>query len=125
VRDAPRGQLQDNAPDRTVPCAAKRSDRVEIGVTNPPLARPTHTMALRCRTVVARLPEYQDGAGTRFARACIRLHLACCHHCSAYLGKMQAVRSALAAMGLPSEPDGETKARLLERFRAWRDSKQG
>ena len=82
-------------------------------------------MALRCRTVVSHLPEYQDGAGKRLARAGIRLHLACCDHCSAYLARLQAVRVALAVMGRPSEPDGETKSRLLERFRDWRDSKQG
>jgi hypothetical protein len=76
-------------------------------------------MFATCRTVVARLPDHQEGRGSQLARAGVRLHLSFCADCCRYLGQLEAVRGALGALPAAGVSD-ETRARLLARFRAWR-----
>jgi len=75
-------------------------------------------MPIRCRTVVARLPDHEEGRLSRLARSGIHLHLAVCRECGTYLKQLRAVQAALGAL----QGDGvapTTKAVLLEKFRAW------
>jgi hypothetical protein len=75
-------------------------------------------MVLGCRSVVARLTDYEEGPCPGPVRAGIRLHLALCRDCGRYLTQLRAVRAALGKLpGTGVDPG--TKTQLLERFRAW------
>jgi hypothetical protein len=75
-------------------------------------------MVPSCRTLVAELTDFEEGAGTHLARAGVKLHLALCGDCTRYLEQARAVRAALG--GLAAETIApQTRARLLEGFRAW------
>jgi hypothetical protein len=76
-------------------------------------------MALRCRSVIARLPDAEEGRASWLVRAGVRLHLAICGDCSRYLRQLEAVRAALGALAGRGVAAG-TKAELTARFRAWR-----
>jgi hypothetical protein len=73
-----------------------------------------------CRAVIERLTEHQEGEGTPLARSGIRLHLALCKECCLYLRQLRGVQAALGACAATAAVvSPETKARLLDRFRAW------
>jgi hypothetical protein len=71
-----------------------------------------------CRTLIAELTAYEEGAVSRLERAGVKLHLALCGDCSRYLRQARAVRAALGALATGSVAP-QTRDRLLERFRAW------
>jgi hypothetical protein len=75
-------------------------------------------MILSCRSVILRLDEHEEGRCSRWARAGIRLHLGLCGECYRYLQQMRTIRAAAGALeATPVSP--QTKALLMQRFRAW------
>ena len=75
-------------------------------------------MSVRCRTVVARLTDHEEGRLTRLARSGIRAHLALCRDCGLYLRQLRAVRAALGELD-PEPVTSRTRELLLAKFRAW------
>lgn len=79
-------------------------------------------MAIRCQSVVGLLPEYEAGRISGLLEAGLRLHLSVCGDCGLYVRQLQNTPVTLGALQSSEAPTAETKARLMEQFRAWRAS---
>jgi hypothetical protein len=74
-----------------------------------------------CRTLIRELTDHEEGVGTAIERAGVKLHLALCGDCTRYVEQARAVRAALGTLASGAIAP-QTRARLLERFRAWHAS---
>jgi hypothetical protein len=71
-----------------------------------------------CRTLILNLTEHEEDDGTWLKRAGVKLHLSLCGECYRFVSQSSLVRAALA--GVPAKPiSPDTKALLMDRFRAW------
>jgi anti-sigma factor RsiW len=72
---------------------------------------------MTCQQLTELVTDYAEGRLRFFRRVELRVHLAMCAHCRAYLQQMKATRDALGR--LPAEPmPDEMKQELLRHLRS-------
>ena len=78
---------------------------------------------MTCQELSEIVTDYLEGAMPRPDRARFEQHLAVCPECRRYLEQM---KQTVAALGrVPAEPiPAEVEAKLLERFRDWKQDRR-
>ncbi len=76
--------------------------------------RPRFPFVLTCRDVTEHATDYMEGALPVRTRFAVRLHLALCRMCRAYLEQLRRTAALLRGRGL-SAPPAEVEARIVAR----------
>jgi len=75
-------------------------------------------MIISCRTATAMVTDAQEGKLSMWGRVRYRLHMGICKHCTRYRQQLETTRDELSTLSTEDPVSPDTKASLLEQFRA-------